>query len=283
MTAMSVSPVAIATPAGGLIQVGSGQPLLLIAGPCALESEEMACRVAGTMQEICGRLGLSYVFKASFDKANRTSLSSYRGPGLTEGLAILSRIKEELQVPVISDVHETSQVEAAAEVLDIIQIPAFLCRQTDLLTAVARTGKPINLKKGQFVSPWDMEHGVNKIRAAGGKKIMLVERGASFGYNNLVVDMRALPIMRSFDCPVIYDATHSVQLPGGAGSSSGGQREFIAPLSRAAVAAGIDGLFMEVHPDPDKALCDGPNSIALDQIEEILIQLVQIRDVCRYY
>ncbi|MBA3005411.1 MAG: 3-deoxy-8-phosphooctulonate synthase [Proteobacteria bacterium] len=281
MTAQNVSPVAIATPGGGLIQVGSGQPLLLIAGPCALESEEMARRVAGTMQEICARLGLSYVFKASFDKANRTSLSSYRGPGLTEGLAILSRIKEELQVPVISDVHETSQVEAAAEVLDIIQIPAFLCRQTDLLTAVARTGRPINLKKGQFVSPWDMEHGVNKIRAAGGKKIMLVERGASFGYNNLVVDMRALPIMRSFNCPVIYDATHSVQLPGGAGTSSGGQREFIAPLSRAAVAAGIDGLFMEVHPDPDKALCDGPNSIALDQIEEILTQLVQIRQVCQ--
>jgi 2-dehydro-3-deoxyphosphooctonate aldolase (KDO 8-P synthase) len=281
MTALNVSPVDIATPGGGLIQVGSGQPLLLIAGPCALESEEMAHRVAGTMQEICARLGLSYVFKASFDKANRTSLSSYRGPGLKEGLAILSRIKKELQVPVISDVHETSQVEAAAEVLDIIQIPAFLCRQTDLLTAVARTGRPINLKKGQFVSPWDMEHGVNKIRAAGGKKVMLVERGASFGYNNLVVDMRALPIMRSFDCPVIYDATHSVQLPGGAGTSSGGQREFIAPLSRAAVAAGIDGLFMEVHPDPNKALCDGPNSIALDQIEEILTQLVQIRQVCQ--
>ncbi|MDO8946077.1 MAG: 3-deoxy-8-phosphooctulonate synthase [Desulfocapsaceae bacterium] len=281
MTTQNVSPVAIATPGGSLIQVGSGQPLLLITGPCALESEEMARRVAGTMQEICGRLGLSYVFKASFDKANRTSLSSYRGPGLKEGLAILSRIKEELQVPVISDVHETSQVEAAAEVLDIIQIPAFLCRQTDLLTAVAQTGRPINLKKGQFVSPWDMEHGVNKIRAAGGKKVMLVERGASFGYNNLVVDMRALPIMRSFNCPVIYDATHSVQLPGGAGTSSGGQREFIAPLSRAAVAAGIDGLFMEVHPDPDKALCDGPNSIALDQIEEILTQLVQIRQVCQ--
>ena len=276
-----ISPVAIATPTGDLIQVGSGQPLLLIAGPCALESEEMARRVAGTMQEICSRLGLSYVFKASFDKANRTSLSSYRGPGLEQGLAILSRIREELQVPVISDVHDTSQIQAAASVLDIIQIPAFLCRQTDLLTAVARTGKPINLKKGQFVSPWDMGNAVNKIREAGGRKIMLVERGASFGYNNLVVDMRALPIMRSFDCPVIYDATHSVQLPGGAGGSSGGQREFIAPLSRAAVAAGIDGLFMEVHPDPDKALCDGPNSIALDQIEGILTQLVQIRQVCK--
>jgi 2-dehydro-3-deoxyphosphooctonate aldolase (KDO 8-P synthase) len=278
-----VSPVAIATPTSDLIQVGSGRPLLLIAGPCALESEELARRVAGTMQEICARLGLSYVFKASFDKANRTSLSSYRGPGLEQGLALLSRIREELQVPVISDVHEISQVQAAAEVLDIIQIPAFLCRQTDLLTAVARTGKPINLKKGQFVSPWDMEHGVNKIREAGGKKIMLVERGASFGYNNLVVDMRGLPVMRSFDCPVIYDATHSVQLPGGAGGSSGGQREFIAPLSRAAVAAGIDGLFMEVHPNPDQALCDGPNSIALDQIEALLTQVVQIRQVCKEF
>ncbi len=279
----NIPPVSIDTPSGEAILVGSGLPLLLIAGPCALESEELARTVARTMQEICSRLGLSFVFKASFDKANRTSLSSYRGPGLEEGLAILSRIRHEFQVPIISDVHETEQVVAAAEVLDILQIPAFLCRQTDLLTAVARTGKPINLKKGQFVSPWDMEHGVNKIRAAGGKKIMLVERGSSFGYNNLVVDMRGLSVMRGFGCPVIYDATHSVQLPGGAGGSSGGQREFIAPLSRAAVAAGIDGLFMEVHPDPDKALCDGPNSIALDQIEGILTQLVQIRQVALSY
>lgn len=283
MNLQYVSPVTIATPAGDAILVGSGRPLLLIAGPCALESEELARRVAGTMREICARLGLSYVFKASFDKANRTSLSSYRGPGLEEGLSTLSRIRQEFQTPVISDVHETGQVQAAAEVLDIIQIPAFLCRQTDLLTAAAHTGKPINLKKGQFVSPWDMEHGVGKIRAAGGSKIMLVERGASFGYNNLVVDMRGLSVMRSFGCPVIFDATHSVQLPGGAGGSSGGQRQFIAPLSRAAVAAGIDGLFMEVHPDPDKALCDGPNSIALDQIEGLLTQLVRIRQVCQEF
>jgi len=275
---MSVTPVIIDSPAGNDIAVGAGQPLLLIAGPCALESEELARRVAGTMQEICSRLGISYVFKASFDKANRTSLDSYRGPGLDEGLAILSRIKKEMQVPVISDIHDVSQVAPAAEVLDILQIPAFLCRQTDLLVAAAQSGKPVNLKKGQFVSPWDMENGVNKLRGAGGKKIMLVERGASFGYNNLVVDMRSLPIMRAFDCPVVFDATHSVQLPGGAGGSSGGQREFIAPLSRAAVAAGIDGLFMEVHPDPDKALCDGPNSIALDSIEELLIQLLRIQD-----
>jgi 2-dehydro-3-deoxyphosphooctonate aldolase (KDO 8-P synthase) len=230
------------------------------------------------MQEICSRLGISYVFKASFDKANRTSLDSYRGPGLDEGLSILSRIRTEMQVPVISDVHDVSQVAPAAEVLDILQIPAFLCRQTDLLVAAAQSGKPVNLKKGQFVSPWDMENGVNKLRGAGGKKVMLVERGASFGYNNLVVDMRSLPVMRGFDCPVIYDATHSVQLPGGAGGTSGGQREFIAPLSRAAVAAGIDGLFMEVHPDPDKALCDGPNSMPLDAIEQLLTQLLRVQE-----
>ena len=276
---MSVSPIQIATPGGKAIIVGADQPLLLIAGPCALESYELACRVAGTMQEICGRLGISYVFKASFDKANRTSLESYRGPGLEEGLSILSRIRTEIQVPVISDIHDVNQVAPAAEVLDILQIPAFLCRQTDLLVAAAQSGKPVNLKKGQFVSPWDMENGVNKLRGAGGKKIMLVERGVSFGYNNLVVDMRSLPVMRSFDCPVIFDATHSVQLPGGSGGSSGGQREFIAPLSRAAVAAGIDGLFMEVHPDPDKALCDGPNSMPLDAIEQLLVQLIRIQEV----
>ena len=275
---MSVSPVQITTPGGKAIIVGADQPLLLIAGPCALESYELARRVAGTMQEICGRLGISYVFKASFDKANRTSLESYRGPGLEEGLSILSRIRTEMQVPVISDIHDVSQVAPAAEVLDILQIPAFLCRQTDLLVAAAQSGKPVNLKKGQFVSPWDMENGVNKLRGAGGQKIMLVERGASFGYNNLVVDMRSLPVMRSFDCPVIFDATHSVQLPGGSGGSSGGQREFIAPLSRAAVAAGIDGLFMEVHPDPDKALCDGPNSMPLDAIEQLLVQLIRIQE-----
>jgi len=270
--------VSVATPQGEDILVGSGNPLLLIAGPCALESEELARKVAAEMQAICSRLGISYVFKASFDKANRTSLESYRGPGLEEGLKTLARIREELQVPVISDVHDVSQVKPAAEVLDIIQIPAFLCRQTDLLVAAAKTDKPINLKKGQFVSPWDMENGVNKLRGAGGTKTMLVERGASFGYNNLVVDMRSLPVMRGFDCPVIYDATHSVQLPGGSGGSSGGQREFIAPLSRAAVAAGIDGLFMEVHPDPDKALCDGPNSMPLDAMEPLLKQLVRIHE-----
>lgn len=270
--------VAIDTPSGTPLVIGTGQPLLLIGGPCALESEKLARTVAEAMQEICNRLGISYVFKASFDKANRTSLDSYRGPGLEEGLATLAKIRKEMGVPVISDIHDVSQVEAAAEVLDILQIPAFLCRQTDLLTAAAKTGKPVNVKKGQFVSPWDMENAVKKMRGVGGQKIMLVERGASFGYNNLVVDMRSLPVMRSFGCPVIFDATHSVQLPGGAGGSSGGQREFIGTLSKAAVAAGIDGIFLEIHPDPDQALCDGPNSIPLDKVEELLVQLLRVRN-----
>jgi len=270
--------LSIQTPSASPIKVGDDQPLLLIGGPCALESEDLAHQVAETMLEICDRHGISYVFKASFDKANRTSLSSYRGPGLEKGLSILGKIRQKLQVPVISDIHDVSQVEAAAEVLDIIQIPAFLCRQTDLITAAASTGKVVNVKKGQFVSPWDMENVVNKMRAVGGKKIMLVERGASFGYNNLVVDMRSLPVMRSLGCPVIFDATHSVQLPGGDGGASGGQREFIAPLAKAAAAAGIDGLFMEIHPDPDKALCDGPNSMPLDKIEGLLKRIVRIRN-----
>ncbi len=271
------TPVAIDRPTGQPLLVGSGQPLLLIGGPCALESEDLARRVAQTMQDICFRLGLTYVFKASFDKANRTSIDSYRGPGLEEGLRILQRIREEMGIPVVSDIHDQAQVRPAAEVLDVLQIPAFLCRQTDLLIAAARTGKPINLKKGQFVSPWDMKNAVAKIRAGGKSRVMLVERGSSFGYNNLVVDMRSLPVMRSFDCPVIFDATHSVQLPGGAGGASGGQRQFIAPLARAAVAVGIDGLFLEIHPDPEHALCDGPNSMPLDKVENLLKTIVGIR------
>jgi len=270
-------PISISTPGDTPLQVGFGKPLLLIGGPCALESEELARRVAGTMQEVCSRLSIPYVFKASFDKANRTSLSSYRGPGMEEGLAILDRLRTQLQIPVISDIHEPAQAAIAAEVLDIIQIPAFLCRQTDILAATSATGKTINLKKGQFVSPWDMENAVHKIRESGKSEVMLVERGSTFGYNNLVVDMRALPVMRSFNCPVIYDATHSVQLPGGAGGSSGGQKQFIPALTRAAVAAGIDGLFMEIHPDPDRALCDGPNSMALDEMEEFLEKILRIR------
>jgi 2-dehydro-3-deoxyphosphooctonate aldolase (KDO 8-P synthase) len=274
---MMTTPVAIAHPTGKQILVGNGQPLLLIGGPCALESEDLARRVAQTMQDICARLGLTYVFKASFDKANRTSLDSYRGPGLDEGLDILQRIRNEMQVPVLSDIHDLSQVKPAAEVLDVLQIPAFLCRQTDLLVAASQTGKPINLKKGQFVSPWDMKNAVDKIRTGGTSQVMLVERGSSFGYNNLVVDMRSLPVMRSYDCPVVFDATHSVQLPGGAGGASGGLREFIAPLTRAATAVGIDGLFMEIHPNPEQALCDGPNSMPLDQMEDLLTTIVRIR------
>jgi len=260
------------------IMVGPSQPLLLLAGPCVLESEEIAWEIAWEMKAICERLDISYVFKASFDKANRTSLDSFRGPGLDKGLSVLARIRDEIGVPVISDVHEVSQVEHVAKVLDIIQIPAFLCRQTDLLVAAARSGRTVNIKKGQFVSPWDMKYAVDKVRSAGGKKVLLTERGASFGYNNLVVDMRSLPVMRSFGCPVVYDATHSVQLPGGAGGSSGGQREYIPVLARAAMAAGIDGLFMEVHPDPDNALCDGPNSWPLDQTEKLLRQLLAVRE-----
>ena len=264
---------------GGRFQVGPGHPLLLIGGPCVLESAAIAREIAAGLKEITTRLNIPFVFKASFDKANRTSLDSFRGPGLKDGLAMLAAIREEFSIPVISDIHETSQVAPAAEALDILQIPAFLCRQTDLLVAAAQTGKPVSIKKGQFLSPWDMEHVVAKAKALGNRRIMLTERGASFGYNNLVVDMRCLPVLRSLGCPVIYDATHSVQLPGGAGGSSGGQREFIPPLTRAAVAAGVDGLFMEVHPDPDKALCDGPNSMPLDQVELLLTTLLQIHDI----
>ena len=267
-----------ALPDGESIRVGPDQPLLLLAGPCVLESGEMAWEIAREMKKVTERLGISYVFKASFDKANRTSLDSFRGPGLEKGLRQLGRIREEVGVAVVSDIHEPGQVEMAADLLDIVQIPAFLCRQTDLLVAAAKSGKTVNLKKGQFVSPWDMEHAVNKLRAAGCERILLTERGASFGYNNLVVDMRSLPVMRSLGCPVIYDATHSVQLPGGMGGRSGGQREFIPPLTRAAMAAGIDGLFMEVHPDPDKALCDGPNCWRLDQVETLLKELLAVRE-----
>lgn len=260
------------------IEVGPGRPFLLIAGPCALESEGLAMEVASELKMVAERLGISYVFKASFDKANRTSLNSFRGPGLAEGLEILGRIKSS-GVPVISDIHSESQAAKAAEVLDVIQIPAFLCRQTDLLTAAAKTGKPLAVKKGQFMSPWDMEHVVNKVKESGNSKLMLMERGATFGYNNLVVDMRSFPVMRSLGCPVIYDVTHSVQLPGGAGGKSGGQREFVPPLARAAIAAGVDGIFMEVHPEPEKALCDGPNSWPLADVEKLLAKLVKIHNL----
>ena len=273
-----MKPVEINTRSGGkTIRIGPGHPLVLLAGPCALETGDLGWEIAKEMKAICERLDISYVFKASFDKANRTSLDSFRGPGAKKGLRQLNRIRQEIGVAVVSDVHETNQMDLAAECLDMIQIPAFLCRQTDLLVAAAQSGRVVNLKKGQFLSPWDMKYAVAKLRAAGSDQILLTERGASFGYNNLVVDMRSLPIMRSFGCPVIFDATHSVQLPGGMGGKSGGQRKFIPTLTRAATAAGIDGLFMEVHPDPDNALCDGPNTIPLDKVEQLLKQLLVIR------
>ena len=269
---MQMEPVDIA----GRFKVGPGQPLLLIAGPCVIESEDVARHVAEEMKGIAARLEIPFVFKSSFDKANRTSLDSFRGPGLRKGLDILGRIRDELDIPVTSDVHDVSQMEDVADVLDILQIPAFLCRQTDLLVAAARTGRAVSLKKGQFLSPWDMRYAAEKIRNSGGQRLLLMERGTMMGYNNLVVDMRSFPVMSSFGYPVIYDVTHSVQLPGGAGGSSGGQREFIPPLARAAVAAGIDGIFMEVHPEPDKALCDGQNSMPLDRVEPLLKKLIMI-------
>lgn len=260
----------------GNTHFGGNKPLVLIAGPCAIEDENMTLRIAEGLKEITSRLGCELVFKASYDKANRTSVSSFRGLGMEPGLRILERVKKEFELPILSDVHDVSQIAAAAEVLDVLQIPAFLCRQTDLLVAAGQTGKPINIKKGQFLAPWDMEHGVNKVVSTGNRQILLTERGATFGYNNLVTDMRALVIMRQLGYPVIFDATHSVQLPGGAGGSSGGQRQFVAALSRAAVATGIDGLFWEVHEDPDRALCDGANSLPLAQVEAMLTQILAI-------
>ena len=260
----------------GNIEVGTGKPLLIIAGPCVIEDQAMMESMALTLKEVAEAQGFSYVFKASYDKANRTSLTSYRGPGLKKGLEILADLKMKANVPVISDIHSADEVAPAAEVLDILQIPAFLCRQTDLITAAAQTGKPINLKKGQFLSPWDIEHVAAKAAATGNRQIILTERGVSFGYNNLVVDMRSFPIMRGFGYPVVFDATHSVQLPGGGQGCSGGDRRFIAPLLRAAVAAGVDGVFLEVHPDPDRAKCDGPNSLPLNQFSELMKTISQI-------
>ena len=259
------------------IKTGKGAPLLIIAGPCVIEDLATTREIAAFLKELTTRLDLPLIFKASFDKANRTSLQSYRGPGLEKGLAVLENIKETLDIPVISDIHEMGQIEPAAEVLDILQIPAFLCRQTDFLLAAARTGKTLNIKKGQFLAPWDVTNIVEKIRSIGRQRIFLTDRGTMFGYNNLVADFRAIPIMQATGCPVIFDATHSVQLPGGAGNSSGGQREHAPTLSKAAAAAGVDGIFLEVHPDPDKALCDGPNSLPLSDLERLFTQLKAIR------
>ncbi len=260
--------------------IGDGS-LFLIAGPCVIESEEHALKMAECIAGVCKAMGVPYVFKASYDKANRTSLSSFRGPGLKDGVRILRKVKESVNVPVLTDVHDAHDVEQVAEAVDVVQIPAFLCRQTDLLVAAARTGKVVNIKKGQFLAPWDMRPVVEKVRAAGNDKIILTERGASFGYNNLVVDFRSLPIMRGLGCPVVLDVTHSVQLPGGQGSCSGGQKEFIAPLARAGVAAGVEGLFMEVHPEPAKALCDGPNSLPLAEVPALWRELRDLHNFLR--
>ncbi len=265
----------------GTVTIGNNRPLVLIAGPCVIENEAATLRHAERLLTICGELSMPLVFKASYDKANRTSVNAYRGPGLQEGLAILRKVKESFGVPVISDIHSIEQIEPAAQVLDIIQIPAFLCRQTDLLVAAAKSGRIINVKKGQFLAPWDMKNVAGKLTASGNENIILTERGASFGYNNLVVDMRSFPVMRSFGYPVVFDATHSVQLPGGQGDCSGGQREFVEYLSRAAVAAGIDGIFMEVHENPDAALCDGPNSIPLSELPSLLKVLQAIDGVVK--
>jgi len=260
----------------GDIEFGPGRPLFLIAGPCVIESEKLVMETAESLIEITNRLGIPLIFKSSYDKANRSASASFRGPGIKEGLRILRKVKEALGVPVLSDVHTPEEAETAAEVLDVLQIPAFLCRQTDLLAGAAETGRPINVKKGQFMAPWDMGNVVEKVESGGNRRILLTERGASFGYNNLVSDMRSIPIMRSLGYPVVFDATHSVQLPGGAGNASGGQREFVAPLARAAVAAGCDGLFMEVHPDPDHAPSDGPTMVPLKSLSELLEPVVRI-------
>ena len=250
--------------------LGGNNPLLVIAGPCAIESQDVVFYTAGKLKEICAALNLSLLFKSSYDKANRTSLSSFRGPGLEKGLRILSDMRSKFDIPVISDVHSVEEVNAAADTLDAMQIPAFLCRQTDLVLAASKTGKPVNIKKGQFLAPWDVKNIIDKFTSTGNQNLFITERGTSFGYNNLVVDFRGIPIMRSFGYPVIFDITHSLQLPGGMGQSSGGQREFAGPLTRAAVAVGVDGLFLEVHPEPEKALCDGPNMIRLDEVENLL-------------
>jgi 2-dehydro-3-deoxyphosphooctonate aldolase (KDO 8-P synthase) len=260
----------------GSFKVGAGQPPFLIAGPCVIESEQLVMDTAGRIAEITKSLGMPYIFKASFDKANRTSIKSFRGPGIEKGLAVLKKVKDQLDLPVLTDVHTEEQATEAGKVVDVLQIPAFLCRQTDLLIAAAKTGKVVNVKKGQFLSPIEMGNAVKKVEECGSQKIILTERGSSFGYNNLVVDMRSFPIMRSFGYPVVFDATHSVQLPGGGGTKSSGQREFVEPLASAAAGAGVDGFFMEVHPNPDEALSDGPNMVPLHQLKSLLERILRI-------
>ncbi|MDE2069665.1 MAG: 3-deoxy-8-phosphooctulonate synthase [Gammaproteobacteria bacterium] len=262
-------------------EAGNQQPFFLIAGPDTLESEQLALDVAGHLKEVTRRLKIPYIFKGSFDKANRSSGKSYRGPGMQDGLRILAKVQQSIGVPVLTDVHEDTPIEEVAAVVDVVQTPAFLCRQTNFIQRAARAGKPLNIKKGQFLSPWEMRNVVDKARAAGNPQILVCERGFSFGYNNLVVDMRGLAVMRDIGCPVVFDATHSVQLPGGQGASSGGQREFIPVLARAAIGAGVAGVFMETHPDPDQALCDGPNSWPLKLMAELLETLKELDAVVK--
>ncbi|MBW2251509.1 MAG: 3-deoxy-8-phosphooctulonate synthase [Deltaproteobacteria bacterium] len=259
------------------ISIGQNAPLALIMGPCVVEDYETTFEIASFLKKLTEKLDIPFIFKASYDKANRTSINSFRGPGIIDGLKILNDIKEKLDIMILSDVHRIDEVTDAAQVLDVIQIPAFLCRQTDFILEVSKAEKPVNIKKGQFLAPWDIVNVVQKVRSTGNKRILITERGAMFGYNNLVADFRSIKIMQDTAGPVIFDATHSIQLPGGAGASSGGQREFAPVLAKAAVAAGADGIFMEVHKDPDKALCDGPNSLRLDDLEELLTRLIAIR------
>jgi 2-dehydro-3-deoxyphosphooctonate aldolase (KDO 8-P synthase) len=262
-------------------ETGAGRPFFLIAGPCVVESEQLALDTAGRLKELTASIGIPFIFKSSFDKANRSSHTSYRGPGVAQGLAVLDKVRRQLAVPVLTDVHEESPLAEVAAVADVLQTPAFLCRQTNFIQKVARAGRPMNIKKGQFMAPWDMTRVVEKARAAGNDRIMVCERGASFGYNYLVSDMRALVVMRDTGCPVVFDATHSVQIPGGLGDRSGGEREFVPALARAAVAVGIDGLFMETHPDPDRALSDGPNSWPLGRMRQLLEILKEIDAVAK--
>ena len=262
-------------------ETGLDKPLFLIAGPCVIESEQLALDTSAELKAITDRLGIHFIYKSSFDKANRSAGNSFRGPGLEQGLRILQKVKHETGVPVITDVHEDTPIDEVADVVDVLQTPAFLCRQTNFIQKVASAGKPVNIKKGQFLAPWDMKNVVDKAQSTGNKQIMVCERGVSFGYNNLVSDMRALAVMRDTGCPVVFDATHSVQLPGGQGTSSGGQREHVPVLARAAVAAGISGLFMETHPDPDKALSDGPNAWPLDRIESLLKTLIALDNIVK--
>ncbi len=262
-------------------EIGNDQPFFLIAGPCVIESEALALETASLLKDLTARLNIPFIYKSSFDKANRTSVSSYRGPGLDEGLRILQKVKEEVGVAILTDIHEDTPVEQVAEVADILQIPAFLCRQTNFIERAAATGKPLNIKKGQFLAPWDMQNVVDKAKSSGNQQIMVCERGACFGYNNLVSDMRSLAVLKETGCPVVFDATHSVQLPGGKGKTTGGQREFVPVLARAAVAVGVAGIFMETHPDPDNALSDGPNMWPLAKMEALLQTLKALDEVAK--